>query len=253
MFKFLKNTKNVLLAVVLILGVVVYINYGLSKESDKDNIEINALNYESQNEANQKELGVKIADIIRNLWNNLSDIPNFSVTANNNGEANEVQSEVQVYVVGEEETTLEAVTLEYVVDGDTLIVTDANGFEFKVRLIGLDTAESVHVDESRNNIYGIYASDHTKELLSSTTTLYLEYDEETQDMYGRTLAYVWLTPDTEDCNNLLNYIILRDGYAYYMEIAPNVKYSSLLSSTYNHAKSINAGLWNEEEFRQLWN
>ena len=51
-----------------------------------------------------------------------------------------------------------------VVDGDTIIV-DIDGVEERVRLIGVDTFESVHPDEDRNVAYGEIASDFTKSQL----------------------------------------------------------------------------------------
>lgn len=248
LFKTLKKIRALLVVTVLLLGLFVYINYGLSFEASSiSDMEINSSNYEAQKVQEQEELGDKIGQILYNLYSNL-----FTFHTTDNKE----QNSDMIIVDGTETTqvdTLEAVTLEYVIDGDTVIVTDANGYEFKVRLIGLDTAESVHEDEERNTIYGTYASDYTKQLLSSTDTLYLEYDIEMTDDYGRTLAYVWLTDNTNDCNNMLNYVLLRDGYAYHKEFEPNVKYSELFSSTCNHAMNINAGLWSYEEFDALWN
>ena len=48
-----------------------------------------------------------------------------------------------------------------VVDGDTFVV-NFNGTDEKVRLIGVDTAESVHPDSSKNVAAGVTASAYTK-------------------------------------------------------------------------------------------
>ena len=80
----------------------------------------------------------------------------------------------------EEVTGEGAAELVYVVDGDTIIVSQ-NGEDFKVRMIGCNTPESVHEDESRNTIYGTYSSDYTKDLLKDVSVVYLEYDEEKYD------------------------------------------------------------------------
>ena len=56
-------------------------------------------------------------------------------------------------IVGQEGTELpsadklEAVSYVYAADGDTIVVCDSSGEEFRVRLIGIDTEESVHEDE----------------------------------------------------------------------------------------------------------
>ena len=85
--------------------------------------------------------------------------------------------------------------MKRVVDGDTLIVTNSNGEDVRVRLIGIDTPESVHPDQSKNTLDGDIASEYTKSLLEVGQILYLEYDVDQLDVYNRTLAYVWLTND----------------------------------------------------------
>lgn len=148
-------------------------------------------------------------------------------------------------------------TLVNVVDGDTLIV-ELDGSNVKVRLIGIDTPESVHEDDSKNTIYGNYASDHTKAILASTTTLYLEYDEDIEDDYGRLLAYVWLEKtdnesEEEIKTKMLNARILADGYAINKEYPPNIKYANVFETICSSAKSSKTGLWSDENFIALWN
>ena len=50
-----------------------------------------------------------------------------------------------------EKVSYEPVTVRYVVDGDTLTVADEDSDEFKVRLIGCNTPESVSSDENKNS------------------------------------------------------------------------------------------------------
>lgn len=95
------------------------------------------------------------------------------------------------------EDGIEQVRLLDVVDGDTLLVQRADGEVAKVRLIGVDTPESVHPDESRNSAEGDAASAHTKELLEGVGTLWLESDVSDTDRYGRLLRYVWVCDPTE--------------------------------------------------------
>jgi micrococcal nuclease len=129
--------------------------------------------------------------------------------------------------------------------------------EIKVRLIGIDTPESVHTDESKNTIYGTYASDYTKNVLSDTTTLYLEFDEDTEDIYGRTLAYVWLkddvSPTTDNIGQyMLNGILLHDGYDMDKVYEPNDRYAANFSLLRENAEKSQTGLWEFEEFQNLW-
>lgn len=241
--KFLKNTRNVLFFVLILSIITLYISYGMSQEN-KNPI---PKTKEEVKEEEQKTLGYNFGEKIAHFFMDSTDT-NREISDTLSPVFDESQKEVTASTTEQ----YEEVMLDYVVDGDTLIVIDKNGLSYKVRLIGIDTAESVHQDESRNNEYGDMASAHTKDLLSSTTTLYLEYDEEVTDQYGRTLAYVWTNLNTDDCNNMLNYVIIRDGYAYHKEFKPNVKYSDLFNSTCKHAQKIKAGLWSYEEFEKLW-
>lgn len=101
-----------------------------------------------------------------------------------------------------------------VVDGDTLIVR-VDGVDTRVRLIGIDTPESVHPDASENTEEGLVASDYTKSLLPSGSRVYLEMDVEPLDIYDRTLAYVFM----ED-GRFLNAHLLEVGMAEVMTYPP---------------------------------
>ncbi len=112
----------------------------------------------------------------------------------------------------------EPVTVRYVVDGDTLTVTDEDSNEFKVRRIGCNTPESVSSDENKNCEEGRLAYQYTKSLFSEGQTVYIEYDNECCDKYGRILAYVWLSEPTEERSYdymkkkyMLNAKLLSDG------------------------------------------
>ena len=118
-----------------------------------------------------------------------------------------------------------------------MIVTNSDGEDLRVRLIGIDTSESVHPDESKNTLDGDIASEYTKSLLEVGQILYLEYDVEQMDVYNRTLAYVWLTNYDVDSNNIesisnhmLNAKLVADGYAVAKRFAPNVKYAEIFEN-----------------------
>lgn len=111
--------------------------------------------------------------------------------------------------------------LLYVVDGDTLAI-DLDGEAVTVRLIGIDAPESVHPDPERNSPEGEKASRYLKKLLAdSDGQLYLEYDLQRTDDYGRTLAYVYLS----DGETMLQEELLRAGMATTLTIYPNIKYA----------------------------
>lgn len=154
---------------------------------------------------------------------------------------------------------LAAYSLLRVVDGDTIIIQNDYGEEIKVRLIGVDTPESVHSDEERNTEYGILASDYTKNLLADVTELYLEFDSERTDKYGRTLAYVWLKKDVNTTNKedianyMLNGILVRNGYAINKEYPPNTAHADTFLELRQDAEETKAGFWIYDQFSEIMN
>jgi micrococcal nuclease len=158
----------------------------------------------------------------------------------------------------DEEANLDAVKFIRTVDGDTIIVEDAGGEQKRVRMIGIDTPESVAQEEERNNEYGKMASDYTKEILENTDKVYLEYDVDNDDQYDRILAYVWLE-DVEDTfdeqnieNSMVNAIIVKNGYGVAKRYEPTVAHDEDLQMLMNKADKNNTGLWQYEGFRDLW-
>lgn len=108
--------------------------------------------------------------------------------------------------------------VERVVDGDTLVV-ELDGESTKIRLIGVDTPESVHPDQSKNTPEGEEAAEYAAELLEGEM-VYLEYDLNRMDQYGRTLAYVYLEDGT-----MVQELLLEEGYAQPDPVKPNTKYA----------------------------
>lgn len=123
-----------------------------------------------------------------------------------------------------------------VVDGDTIVV-NYNGTNEKVRLIGVDTPESVHPNESKNTEEGVITSNYTKERLTGKTVK-LEFDVQERDKYGRLLAYVYLD------GYMYNKELLEKGYAKVATYPPNVKYVEDFTKLQEKAREEKVGLWN---------
>jgi micrococcal nuclease len=128
-------------------------------------------------------------------------------------------------------------TVVRVVDGDTIVV-DLGGSETDVRLIGLDTPETV--DPRRPvGCYGPEASARTKELLAAGTPVRLERDAELRDHYGRLLAYVRRASD----DLLVNRELVAGGFGEVLSIAPNTAYAAELSAAQREARTAGRGMW----------
>lgn len=125
-----------------------------------------------------------------------------------------------------------------VVDGDTFKCM-IDGKEQTVRLIGVDTPESVNPNKEKNTVEGKIASEYTKRYLEDRD-VELEYDIQKTDKYGRVLAYVW------NGDTLFNFKLIRDGIAKPMTIAPNVKYSKIIRNLEKKAVENNKGFFNKE-------
>lgn len=131
--------------------------------------------------------------------------------------------------------------VERVVDGDTFVM-QVDGVSYKVRMIGVDTPESVaRGSRAEDNCEeGKIASDYLKDLIEGKR-VYIEYDVAPEDRYGRILAYAYLEDGRQ-----IEEILLSKGYARVMTISPNVAYASIYSSIQENARNRNAGFWQSD-------
>lgn len=132
-----------------------------------------------------------------------------------------------------------------VVDGDTYII-NLNGRDEKVRLIGVDTPESVArgSNAEKNCEEGKTASNYVKQLIERES-VYLEYDTQERDRYGRILAYVYLNDGTQ-----LEEVLLNRGYARVMTISPNVAYADRYVELQKKARRNNTGFWESNPWNE---
>lgn len=125
-----------------------------------------------------------------------------------------------------------------VVDGDTLEIEFGDGNRDRVRLLGIDTPETVDRDRPVE-CFGPEASARTKSLLPSGTRIGVQRDLEARDRYGRLLVYLWRRAD----GLFVNASLVRDGFARTLSIPPNVAHRSELSAAAAEARSAELGLW----------
>ena len=175
--------------------------------------------------------------------NEIKTLPNISelntVVVNNKYSFNEANIDNSISVINEtakqiaDENNLDFVkaTVIRVVDGDTLVV-DIDGEQSKVRLIGVDTPESVASNEylnktgKKNTVEGKEASEITKDILKDYPTVYLQKD------ISETDRYVWLElPDDktdleEISTKMLNGILVKEGIAKAVTYKPDTLYQN---------------------------
>jgi len=132
---------------------------------------------------------------------------------------------------GANESERETATVKRVVDGDTIVLTDGR----KVRYIGIDTPETVHPNKPAG-CFGQQASDKNKQLVTGKK-VQLEKDVSDTDRYGRLLRYVYLD------GQMVNEILLEEGYATVSTYPPDVKYQSKFQKLEQEARAQGLGLW----------
>ncbi len=127
-----------------------------------------------------------------------------------------------------------------VVDGDTIKI-DMNGTAETLRLIGIDTPETV---DPRKPVqcFGKEASSKAKELLSGQSVR-IEKDstQGDRDKYDRLLAYVW----RED-GLFYNEYMVKQGYAHEYTYDGPYKYQAQLKADEVYARQNQLGLWSPD-------
>jgi len=131
--------------------------------------------------------------------------------------------------------TLFAVTK--VIDGDTITIS-MNGAPETIRLIGIDTPETV---DPRTTVqcFGVEASNKAKELLTGKN-VWIETDAITgqRDKYDRLLAYIY-----RDDGLFINQYLVEHGYAYEYTYNTPYKYQVEFKTAQKSAEAAGRGLW----------
>jgi len=126
-----------------------------------------------------------------------------------------------------------------VVDGDTFSI-NYKGEIITVRLIGIDTPETVHPSKPVE-CFGIEASNKAKQLLNNKTVkIELDDSQGVYDKYERLLVYAFL----EDGTNFNDYMI-KNGFAYEYTYNLPYKYKSQFKESENFARNNKMGLWGD--------
>ena len=109
----------------------------------------------------------------------------------------------------------------------------------KVRLIGIDTPETVHPTKPVE-CFGKEAKEKMLELLDGNQ-IYFGFDETQSDTdrYGRALLYIWRAED----NLFINEYLVSEGYAELYETTPPFLYRDRFYKLEQNARQSKKGLW----------
>lgn len=132
----------------------------------------------------------------------------------------------------------EVATLVRVVDGDTLLV-ELDGEEERVRLLNIDTPETVHPQQPVQCM-GPEAAERMEGLVSPGDQLSLEFDEERTDHYDRLLAGVFLD------EVFINEQMARDGFGAPVHYAPNDRFLDRIEEAWTQAEVDGVGVFADD-------
>ena len=148
-------------------------------------------------------------------------------------------SREQAVQAGSENGWTPNATVERVVDGDTIVVL-IGGRQETVRLIGIDTPESV-APTRPVQCFGKEASLHLEAVLPEGTEITLVRDVEARDAYQRLLGYVVRSSD----GLFVNLELVAAGYAAVLNYPPNDHYADVLGRAEADAVAAGRGLWGQ--------
>lgn len=136
-----------------------------------------------------------------------------------------------------EDLAKDEVLIGRVIDGDTVLVINNEGEEERVRLLLIDTPESVHPTKPEE-LFGKESSDYAKNYLKQGQKVVLERGDPEKDKYGRTLGYIFV-----DGINF-NQHMIEKGYARVAYVyEPNTKYLDEFKKAEKKAREQRLNIW----------
>ena len=124
-------------------------------------------------------------------------------------------------------------------NGNTILVNMGDE-EKSVKLLGIKSASGDYSEESK---------EYLSKIMENVNTIYLEYDVNKNDPDNNLMAYVWINNEAKDMtSNMINAIMLDNGYATDSVYLPNNKYTDKFMEICASAKTANKGLWAKNGF-----
>lgn len=142
------------------------------------------------------------------------------------------------------------VTVERVLSGQMVEISDASGTQ-RLRLIGIDAP--AWLPKCEQEPWQEEAKKQLQEKLEGQS-VWLEYDEQTEDNFDRQLGYLW-----QD-EQLINEWLVEEGLVLASRpYEPNTRYAQQLAYAQEWARIMELGIWNwqnpmrqtPQEFRRL--
>jgi micrococcal nuclease len=124
--------------------------------------------------------------------------------------------------------------VQSVYDGDTILLETGE----KVRYLGINAPEMDYKGR-KSEFLAIASRDYNSRLVNKKRVR-LEFDQEKRDHHGRLLAYVFL-----EGGDMVNTLLLRQGFAHVMVKRPNLKYFSTLLDVQRTAMKARLGIWSQ--------
>ena len=133
-------------------------------------------------------------------------------------------------------------TIQRIVDGDTIHVTDVSGTKESIRLLGIDAPEIDYENPQNNDCYAWESKATLEELLQHTKTIVLTEDpsQGTRDTYNRLLGYIQTDMHADINNTLIEFGVARE----YTHKDNAHARQDVYRKTEEIARNNRVGLWN---------
>ncbi|HEY4488529.1 MAG TPA: thermonuclease family protein [Candidatus Paceibacterota bacterium] len=129
-----------------------------------------------------------------------------------------------------------------VIDGDTFISL-IDGEEVRVRLIGIDTPETVDPREPAQ-CFGAEATVAAINILEGQLVrLETDPSQDTYDAYGRLLAYAYVPASPVRSDIMVNEYLIREGFGHEYTLSVPYRYQQRFREAQAEARARERGLW----------
>lgn len=177
--------------------------------------------------------------------NQKQDATNIETTKNSDSMQSHEQNQLQTNTKeSETKNKVRAIpaTITKVTDGDTLKVKFDNGKKETIRLLCIDTPETVHRKKPVQP-FGPEASSFTKKMLPIGKKVEVELGISERDKFGRLLAYVYVD------GQMINKMLLEKGLARVAYVyAPNTTHIDEFNAIQKEAQKKGVGIWSIENY-----